>query len=100
MSRWLTKGDENLITVMPECFYRASSVFCDTGENKKTLDSRLETAGMTFLIKKDFQVKIPIQLNYFPCLVLCVQQLPALPFQPPETVRLLPQKIYPRCHKR
>mgnify|MGYP001558163274 FL=1 len=28
MSRWLTKRDENLITVMPECFYRASSVFC------------------------------------------------------------------------
>ncbi len=41
MSRWLTRGDENLITVMPECFYRASSVFCDTGENKKTLDYRL-----------------------------------------------------------
>jgi len=54
MSRWLTKGDENLITVMPECFYRASSVFCDTGENKKTLDSRLKTAGMTILIKKVF----------------------------------------------
>gem|GEM_PF-1721299 len=54
MSRWLTKGDENLITVMPECFYRASSVFCDTGENKKTLDSRLKTAGMTILIKEVF----------------------------------------------
>ncbi len=46
--------DENLITVMPECFYRASSVFCDTGENKKTLDSRLKTAGMTILIKEVF----------------------------------------------
>ncbi len=58
MSRWLTKGDENLITVMPECFYRASSVFCDTGENKKTLDSRLKTAGMTILIKEVFSGEI------------------------------------------
>jgi len=33
--------------VMPECFYRASIVFCDTGENIKTLDSRLKIAGMT-----------------------------------------------------
>jgi len=32
---------------MPECFYRASSVFCDTGYNRKTLDSRLKIAGMT-----------------------------------------------------
>src|SRR3989338_4414465 len=32
---------------MPECFYRASSVFCDTGYNRKTLDSRLKVAGMT-----------------------------------------------------
>jgi len=39
---------------MPECFYRASSVFCDTGENKTTLDSRLKTAGMTILIKEVF----------------------------------------------
>ena len=58
MSRWLTKWDENLITVMPECFYRASSVFCDTGENKKTLDSRLKTAGMTILIKEVFSGEI------------------------------------------
>jgi len=54
MSHRLTKGDESLITVMPECFYRASSIFCDTGENRKTLDSRLKTAGMTILIKEVF----------------------------------------------
>jgi len=58
MSRWLTKGDENLIPVMPECFYRASSVFCDTGENKKTLDCRLKTAGMTIFINEVFSGEI------------------------------------------
>jgi len=32
---------------MPECFYRASSVFCNMDYNIKTMDSRLKTAGMT-----------------------------------------------------
>jgi len=31
--------------VMPECFYRASSVFCVTEKNTKTLDSRLKNCG-------------------------------------------------------
>ncbi|MBI5894034.1 MAG: hypothetical protein HZB79_10410 [Deltaproteobacteria bacterium] len=37
-----------------ETFGDASSIFCDTGENRKTLDSRLKTAGMTILIKEVF----------------------------------------------
>ena len=33
--------------VMPECFYRASSVFSAGDKKIKTLDSRLRRAGMT-----------------------------------------------------